>query len=277
MKLPLSCSERWSSLAPSLTIETTRISTVVRASSARRKIKEDIPVARRSRSVQSVRSQRRRSRGLFVISTLAVAAIAVITVPPLMAPKAPVQNAEIEDFPVRPDSDGRLLGHFPYQEATPEELITFQPGIDLHVDAAKSLDAMMADALADGIDLRLLSGFRSLDLQDVIFFEVASERNQTPEERAMVSAPPGYSEHSTGYAVDLGDGWAPETNLSQSFEQTEAFRWLQNHAARYHFVLSFPAGNSQGVLYEPWHWRFEGTADALRLFEAARRFSSRSS
>lgn len=277
MKLPLSCSELWSSLAPSLTIETTRISTVVRASSARRKIKEDIPVARRSRSVQSVRSQRRRSRGLFVISTLAVAAIAVITVPPLLAPKAPVQNAEIEDFPVRPDSDGRLLGHFPYQEATPEELITFQPGIDLHVDAAKSLDAMMADALADGIDLRLLSGFRSLDLQDVIFFEVASERNQTPEERAMVSAPPGYSEHSTGYAVDLGDGWAPETNLSQSFEQTEAFRWLQNHAARYHFVLSFPAGNSQGVLYEPWHWRFEGTADALRLFEAARRFSSRSS
>ena len=277
MKLPLSCSYLWSSLAPSLTIETTRISTVVRASSARRKIKEDIPVARRSRSVQSVRSQRRRSRGLFVISTLAVAAIAVITVPPLLAPKAPVQNAEIEDFPVRPDSDGRLLGHFPYQEATPEELITFQPGIDLHVDAAKSLDAMMADALADGIDLRLLSGFRSLDLQDVIFFEVASERNQTPEERAMVSAPPGYSEHSTGYAVDLGDGWAPETNLSQSFEQTEAFRWLQNHAARYHFVLSFPAGNSQGVLYEPWHWRFEGTADALRLFEAARRFSSRSS
>ena len=277
MKLPLSCSELWSSLAPSLTIETTRISTVVRASSARRKIKEDIPVARRSRSVQSVRSQRRRSRGLFVISTLAVAAIAVISVPPLLAPKAPVQNAEIEDFPVRPDSDGRLLGHFPYQEATPEELITFQPGIDLHVDAAKSLDAMMADALADGIDLRLLSGFRSLDLQDVIFFEVASERNQTPEERAMVSAPPGYSEHSTGYAVDLGDGWAPETNLSQSFEQTEAFRWLQNHAARYHFVLSFPAGNSQGVLYEPWHWRFEGTADALRLFEAARRFSSRSS
>ena len=277
MKLPLSCSEVWSSLAPSLTIETTRISTVVRASSARRKIKEDIPVARRSRSVQSVRSQRRRSRGLFVISTLAVAAIAVITVPPLLAPKAPVQNAEIEDFSVRPDSDGRLLGHFPYQEATPEELITFQPGIDLHVDAAKSLDAMMADALADGIDLRLLSGFRSLDLQDVIFFEVASERNQTPEERAMVSAPPGYSEHSTGYAVDLGDGWAPETNLSQSFEQTEAFRWLQNHAARYHFVLSFPAGNSQGVLYEPWHWRFEGTADALRLFEAARRFSSRSS
>ena len=275
MKLPLSCSQLWSSLAPSLTIETTRISTVVRASSARRKIKEDIPVARRSRSTQTVRFQRRRGRGLVLAATLSVAVVAITTVPPLLVPQPPAQDLEIEGFRERPDADGRLLGHFPYKEATRDERITFQPGIELHVDAAEALDAMMTAALADGIDLRLLSGFRSLDLQEAIFFEVASERNQTPEERARVSAPPGYSEHSTGYAVDLGDGWAPETNLSQSFEQTEAFRWLQNHAARYHFVLSFPAGNTQGVLYEPWHWRFEGTADALRLFEAARRFSKR--
>ena len=76
-------------------------------------------------------------------------------------------------------------------------------------------------------------------------------------------------------AVDLGDGRVPETNLSQSFQDTNAFRWLQDHAARYHFVLSFPQGNQQGVMYEPWHWRYEGNADALRLFEAARRFSRR--
>ena len=88
-------------------------------------------------------------------------------------------------------------------------------------------------------------------------------------------APPGYSEHSTGYAVDLGDGRFPETNLSQSFQDTEAFRWLQDHAARYHFVLSFPEGNKQGVMYEPWHWRYQGNADALRLFEPASRFSRR--
>jgi D-alanyl-D-alanine carboxypeptidase len=27
------------------------------------------------------------------------------------------------------------------------------------------------------------------------------------------------------------------------------------------------------VMYEPWHWRYEGSADALRQFEAARRYS----
>ena len=197
--------------------------------------------------------------------------------PRLLVQRDIPMEVEIEGFRQRPDEDGRLLGHFPYREVPAEQRISFEPGIELHVDAAEALDDMMRAAGADGVDLRLLSGFRSLSLQEEIFFDVASERNQTPEERAQVSAPPGYSEHSTGYAVDLGDGWSPETHLSQSFEQTRAFRWLQDHAARYHFVLSFPRGNQQGVLYEPWHWRFEGTADALRLFEAARRFSKRSS
>ena len=89
----------------------------------------------------------------------------------------------------------------------------------------------------------------------------------------MVSAPPGFSEHSTGFAIDLGDGLAPATNLSPSFDQTEAYAWLNANAARYHFTLSFPRGNAQGVSYEPWHWRFEGSAEALQLFEPAQRLA----
>jgi D-alanyl-D-alanine carboxypeptidase len=131
----------------------------------------------------------------------------------------------------------------------------------LHTEAAVELLAMQRQAAADGVDLRLLSGFRSVDLQQQIFFGVKSERNQSAEERAQVSAPPGFSEHSTGYAVDL----------SVDFERTPAFRWLQENANRYHFKLSFPRGNTQGVTYEPWHWRFEGSAEALRMFEPARR------
>ena len=263
------------SLAPTLTIETTRISALVRVSSARRHEREDIPVARRARP----QSPRRGNRvaGLLIGCTFVCggSVLAVLVVPQLLARLEPPQTIEVPGFRERPDADGRLLGHFPYLEAESNNLIVFQPGIELHVDAAEALDSMMNAAAADGIDLRLLSGYRSLELQESIFFDVASERNQTAEERAQVSAPPGYSEHSTGYAVDLGDGQAPETNLSQDFEQTRAFRWMQDHAARYHFALSFPQGNQQGVMYEPWHWRYEGTADALRLFEAARRFSNR--
>jgi D-alanyl-D-alanine carboxypeptidase len=206
--------------------------------------------------------------GLVVSTSMA----AVLLAPSLLpnATRVPV----VEGIEELPGSDGRLLGHFPYPEAGVDQLVPVEAGIELHRDAAIALDAMRRAAAADGIDLRLLSGYRSQKLQKSIFFDVKSERNQTAAERAKVSAPPGYSEHSTGYAVDLGDGDDPATNLSEAFEQTLAFRWLQDHAASYHFTMSFPAVNSQGVSYEPWHWRFEGSADALRQFEPARRLAS---
>ena len=197
---------------------------------------------------------------------------AVLFLPELLPDRTRIQV--IEGIDEQPGQDGRLLGHFPYPEALVDQLVPVEAGIELHRDAALSLDAMRRAAAADGVDLRLLSGYRSQELQKSIFFDVKSERNQTAAERAKVSAPPGYSEHSTGYAVDLGDGADPATNLSAAFERTAAFSWLQDHAASYHFTLSFPAVNSQGVSYEPWHWRFEGSADALRRFEPARRLAN---
>ena len=275
MKLSLSPQPLWVHLAAAFTIETSRISALVRASSARRTEREDIPVARRTRPPRQRKGNGTLGLLLGLVLVCAGSLALLMVAPTLLSRRQPTQSLEISGFRERPDADGRLLGHFPYGEAEADQLIVFQPGIELNLEAAEALDTMMRSASADGVDLRLLSGFRSLNLQESIFFDVASERNQTAEERAQVSAPPGYSEHSTGYAVDLGDGRVPETNLSQSFQDTDAFRWLQDHAARYHFVLSFPEGNQQGVMYEPWHWRYEGNADALRLFEAARRFSRR--
>ena len=74
----------------------------------------------------------------------------------------------------------------------------------------------------------------------------------------MWVAPPGYSEHHTGLALDIGDLDHPETDVEVSFEETPAFEWLKNNADRFGFELSFPVGNPQGVSYEPWHWRFVG-------------------
>ena len=233
--------------------------------------RDDIPVARRSRPPQR---RQRRGFGLLLGCALVFSGSlgAVLFGPALMARFSTPANA-VAGIDERPSSDGRLLGHFPYDEAQAFELVQVAPGLELHVDAAEALQAMQRAAAADGIDLRLLSGYRSHSLQKGIFFDVKSERNQTASERAKVSAPPGYSEHSTGLAVDLGDGDEPSTNLAQSFEFSPAFRWLQDHAATYHFTLSFPRSNPQGVSYEPWHWRFEGSAQALRQFEPARRLA----
>ena len=232
---------------------------------------DDIPLARRSIS-PALQPRRPWRLVLLTAGGILLSGVAVLVVFPqplrrLMAPPP------VEGLQSRVSLDGRLLGHFPYPEASDGDLVSLAPGLQLHRDAARSLQRMLDAAAADGIDLRLLSAHRSVELQKQIFFDVKSERNQSALERARVSAPPGFSEHSTGYAVDLGDGRAPSTNLSESFERTDAFAWLQAHANRFHFTLSFPAGNQQGVAYEPWHWRFEGTADALQTFEAAQRLS----
>lgn len=168
-----------------------------------------------------------------------------------------------------------LLGHLAYAEAPPEtlEAIVADGSLKLRTAAAEKFLAMQADARAAGIELVPLSAYRSQQDQEHLFFDVKAERGQNPTERAEVSAPPGHSEHHTGYAIDIGDGDRPDTNLQFSFEETAAFQWLQANAAYYSFELSFPENNPQGVAYEPWHWRFVGDRDSLETFYKARQLN----
>lgn len=168
-------------------------------------------------------------------------------------------------------ADDTLLGHLPYSETPANELESITPDgqIKMRRAAAESYRRMTAAAAAGGVTLFTISGFRSIADQNDLFFRVKEERNQDVSKRAEVSAPPGHSEHHTGYAVDIGDGAQPGTNLSQSFEDTAAYRWLSEHAARYSFEMSFTKGNTQGVSYEPWHWRFVGDQNSLETFYRA--------
>ena len=165
-----------------------------------------------------------------------------------------------------------LLGHFAYQEAPQSELesITTDGRIKLRKAAAKKYKEMVAAARAKGVRLVPISGFRSVAEQKHLFFDVKAERGQDARERAEVSAPPGHSEHHTGYAFDIGDGNVPATNLRQTFEKTAAFKWLKENAPRYGFELSFPQDNPQGVMYEPWHWRYVGDQKSLETFYKGR-------
>lgn len=182
-------------------------------------------------------------------------------------PQTPEELAQ-----TKPDPSGRVLNHYPYAEADPNELdpITADGQLRLHHKAAKAYKEMAAAAAADGVTLTPISAFRSVAIQQDLFFNVSRERNQRPQERASVSAPPGHSEHHTGYAMDIGDANVPSVNLSENFEKTAAFRWLEQNAARFSFELSFPKNNEQGVSYEPWHWRYVGDSKSLETFYKAR-------
>ena len=184
----------------------------------------------------------------------------------------PQSTAAISPTTSPTSSPETLLGHFPYDEAPASELepIVADGSILMRKGAAENFRAMAAAAEAAGVRLVPLSGFRSITDQRHLFFEVKAERGQRAVERASVSAPPGYSEHHTGYAIDIGDANTPGTDLSPDFEKTAAFIWLEQNAARYSFELSFPKGNPQGVSYEPWHWRYVGDSKSLETFYKAR-------
>jgi len=175
-------------------------------------------------------------------------------------------------FQVERNHDARILGHLPYNETPKEKLVLIEPNIKVHTDMRDSLLKMREEAKNDGIYLVFLSGYRSINLQNDIFYSLKSIRNQEAAERARVSAPPGYSEHSTGFAIDIGDATQRETDFEADFENTDAFRWLIKNAAKFHFKLSFNKDNEY-IDYEPWHWRYEGSIEALKIFESSNRKS----
>ncbi len=177
------------------------------------------------------------------------------------------QNGLIGDIKIK---DDKILGHFPYRETSFENLVEITPNILVHKKMYKSLLKMRDDAKKEGVYLVFLSGFRSIELQKEIFYSLKSIRSQVAMERARVSAPPGYSEHSTGFAIDIGDALNRETDFEVEFETTSAYKWLERNAAKYHFKLSFDR-KQNSVDYEPWHWRYEGNIEALKIFEASNR------
>ena len=177
------------------------------------------------------------------------------------------QNGLIGDIKIK---DDKILGHFPYRETSFENLVEITPDILVHKKMYKSLLKMRDDAKKEGVYLVFLSGFRSIELQKEIFYSLKSIRSQVAMERARVSAPPGYSEHSTGFAIDIGDALNRETDFEVEFETTSAYKWLERNAAKYHFKLSFDR-KQNSVDYEPWHWRYEGNIEALKIFEASNR------
>ncbi len=200
------------------------------------------------------------------------AAIVYATLPhgnPPATTNPPDPNATSTPTATAPTADN-VLNHLPYSEAPDTELVSIGDGYRLRTAAAAKFQAMVAAARSRGINITTISAFRSVEDQKRLFFGVGADRGQKPIERAEVSAPPKYSEHHTGYAVDIGDSSVPTTNLNQNFDTTPAFKWLKANAAKYGFELSFPKGNIQKVSYEPWHWRFVGDINSLETFYKAR-------
>jgi len=199
------------------------------------------------------------------------AAITMMTIALIPA----IAQASVEELcngqRVAAEPDGRMLGHLPYGQASSPELVTMPARFalgspcQLRPEAAADLSRMLTAATAAGLSgqIRAVSCYRTVNRQRVVFCSQIGpgKRCKNAAERARYVGPPGYSEHSTGYAIDFGTrGSAGCPDVDACFARTRAGRWLLANASDFGFELSFPAGNAQGVTWEPWHWRWVGTA-----------------
>jgi zinc D-Ala-D-Ala carboxypeptidase len=121
--------------------------------------------------------------------------------------------------------------------------------------AAAGWIAMRRAAAADDVVLEAISGFRSHAYQLGIFRRKLA-RGQHLMDILSVNAAPGFSEHHSGRALDIGSpGEAP---AEESFEATAAFAWLSRRGGEFGFRMSYPRDNPHGIVYEPWHWCWTG-------------------
>jgi len=128
----------------------------------------------------------------------------------------------------------------------------------LRPDALAAWRRLREAAARDGVAVHLISAFRSVEYQcEVIRRKQAGGRSM--EDILRVNAVPGFSEHHTGCAVDLGTTECPP--LEEAFEETPAFRWLAAQAEHFGFRLSYPRDNPMGIRYEPWHWCYRSDLD----------------
>lgn len=166
---------------------------------------------------------------------------------------------EGRELPAEPTYiDGILLANKKYPLPS-----SFAPGES--PEAREAFEEMAAEALLEGFDLDAFSTFRTFERQQELYDRYVERDGVEAADR--YSARPGYSEHQTGLAFDIGEATQPQHYARESFGDTPAGQWLFANAHRYGFVLRYPEGKEDitGYMYESWHYRYVGKEVAGRI------------
>lgn len=151
-------------------------------------------------------------------------------------------------------------GYAPEDLSVPD-VPSSRTGLELRQEAAGAAEELFSAAAATGVDLSLLSAYRSYGYQQGTYAGWVDKYGRAEADR--ISARPGFSEHQTGLAMDVGaaDGACA---LQQCFGDTPEGAWVAEHAAEHGWIVRYPAGaeDTTGYSPEPWHLRYLGTQEA---------------
>ncbi|MFJ7827203.1 D-alanyl-D-alanine carboxypeptidase family protein [Psychrobacillus sp. NPDC096623] len=194
----------------------------------------------------------------------------------------PIQEIPIEEQPVVEEVDMSGANGYIGNELLPQEptvvegLVIASKKYPLPADyapgeseeARAAFQEMAAEATLSGYELIAFSTYRSFDYQTKLYDRYVSNDGQAAADR--YSARPGYSEHQTGLAFDIGELHFEQHFARESFGETEAGKWVAANAYKYGFIMRYPKGSEKitGYMYEPWHFRYVGKELSVQVYEA---------
>jgi len=173
-------------------------------------------------------------------------------------------------------SSNHLLG----RDYVPENMVDIQKQVSslnreilLERTAAEALESML-NAMEGQVTktLTVVSGYRTYEYQENLFnkevdsFLKTMGREEAKIQAAKLVALPGGSEHQTGLALDISTD-SLDYKLTESFENTDCYKWLAANCADYGFIVRYPKDkvNETGISYEPWHLRYVGVENAKSI------------
>lgn len=137
----------------------------------------------------------------------------------------------------------------------------------LRPEANTALNSLISAASSQGVSLKYISGYRSYAKQEQLYNGYVASDGQAAAD--TYSARPGYSEHQTGLAADVGTS---SCDLETCFADTTAGKWVAANAYKYGFVVRYPKGKEAitGYQYEPWHLRYLGVSEATAVYNSGK-------
>ena len=169
---------------------------------------------------------------------------------------------------LNPNTEKILVNKYYYlnENYIPKDLIDIdtkysKQGMKLVKVAKEAFEELSEDALKEDMNIIAMSSYRSYEYQVNLYNNYVKKDGK--EAADTYSARPGFSEHQTGLAIDVYNKKEPYTN----FEQTNEFKWMQDNAYKYGFILRFPKEkeNETGYQYESWHYRYVGKEIAKNI------------
>lgn len=191
---------------------------------------------------------------------------------PMINPPQDLEGVKTTDWQLTLVGPGKPVK----KEPLAEELAVVTGNYQLDRRIVKNYQDMQAEATLNGVQLQMVSGYRSVSYQETIFQAAVAETMMqehvseaaATEKVKQTMTEPGFSEHHTGLALDVVDEeWlasSPDNMLEATYGDFKGAKWLAKYAPNYGFIVRYPKNKEKltQITYEPWHLRYVGVANA---------------